>query len=219
LADKTTRLLTVLCFALGAGMFGFAAYAALNGALSSRSAVTAGLCSLLPLLLASALRARATASRPGKRRYMRVFLAFCCAFYALILVNRLLFPALAEQAVINIVPFKTMYSLIAGLFEGNADRFAVARFLFSNLLLFMPLGFLLPGLFRPIHKDGLFLLAVLPIAIGAQALRHSLGLGPFDVDEVLLNLCGAYLVFLVQKINAVQLLLFRACLVDKPPRR
>src|SRR5205085_1758774 len=68
--------------------------------------------------------------------------------------------------------------------------------LLGNIILFMPPGFLLPLLYRPISWKGVLGIAVVS-SLCIETLQRVLRAGIFDVDDILLNTLGALLGYLV----------------------
>lgn len=70
---------------------------------------------------------------------------------------------------------------------------AVALNLFGNVAAFLPLGALLPGLFRRCRNFFLTALLCFEVSLCAEILQLFLKAGCFDVDDLLLNTCGGIL--------------------------
>jgi glycopeptide antibiotics resistance protein len=65
--------------------------------------------------------------------------------------------------------------------------------LLGNLLGFVPIGFLLP-LLIPVFRKGIYVfLAGFFLSLGFELTQLVLGLGVFDVDDLILNTAGCYL--------------------------
>ncbi|MBR4993266.1 MAG: VanZ family protein [Lachnospiraceae bacterium] len=95
----------------------------------------------------------------------------------------------------NFVPFKTVkmymkYYAVTNSFTNLA----------GNLVIFMPLGFLLPFTWK--KKHGIFAIAALGflISMGVEVTQLVTGLGAFDVDDLILNTAGAVIGYLIYKI-------------------
>lgn len=101
----------------------------------------------------------------------------------------------------NFVPFSTIknYFLYASFYNSTLN-------LAGNIIIFMPLGFLLPILIRRFQKIGIIFLLSFGISLIfeiTQLMFPVLG-GTFDVDDLILNTFGAllgYIIFvLIQKV-------------------
>lgn len=62
--------------------------------------------------------------------------------------------------------------------------------LFGNILMFIPAGWLLPRIFTPMRKFFIFLLTCLLTIFFIEALQLLTLLGRFDIDDVILNISG-----------------------------
>jgi glycopeptide antibiotics resistance protein len=217
LGERTRRALYLACYTLGGGMLGLSAHMGLYAALDARGMLTLAASTLLPLLLATVLRCKSVAARAKRRRSVRLLLVLCLSFYALMVTNALFIgraPGAASLSA-NYIPLRTLWGYARALFGAGIDSAVIARYLLGNVALCMPLGLLLPCLFRGLGKDGPFLWTVVAIASGVAGLRHALSFGGFDVDGVLLNLCGAYAVFLLFSTKPARKLMHRLYMVDK----
>ncbi len=106
---------------------------------------------------------------------------------------------------VNFRPFQSIYTVyIQGLLNGYVSlRYTVLNLL-GNLCAFMPLSVLLPALLPCMRRWYCFFAAVLFIVIGVEGLQFWLMVGSCDVDDVILNVGGAmilYLLFLIPPIR------------------
>lgn len=69
--------------------------------------------------------------------------------------------------------------------------------LFGNIGVFMPYGLLLPYLFRSAKRYGNFLLYFGCPLVGLELMQMLLRVGSFDVDDVILNVLGASISFVL----------------------
>lgn len=69
----------------------------------------------------------------------------------------------------------------------------------GNVVMFVPLGFFGPWLFPRLRKFGIHILAMLAVIVAVELLQWLTGLGTCDVDDLLLNLPGTCLGFLLWK--------------------
>jgi glycopeptide antibiotics resistance protein len=101
----------------------------------------------------------------------------------------------APEIAHNYVPFKTILPYL----RGHPTWRDALRNLLGNILLFLPLGFLLPLLYRRISWKSVLGIAA-ALSLGIETLQLTLRAGIFDVDDLLLNALGAllgYLAFLL----------------------
>lgn len=106
---------------------------------------------------------------------------------------------------VNFRPLQSIYTVyIQGLLNGYVSlRYTVLNLL-GNLCAFMPLSVLLPALLRCMRRWYCFFATVLFIVIGVEGLQFWLMVGSCDVDDVILNVGGAmilYLLFLIPPIR------------------
>jgi glycopeptide antibiotics resistance protein len=69
---------------------------------------------------------------------------------------------------------------------------------------FIPLGFLLPVVFVNIRSLRNIILTSVCVSIFIEAMQYILTLGVFDIDDIILNLLGTVLGFLLYKIFLFQ---------------
>ncbi|MDW7691034.1 VanZ family protein [Flammeovirgaceae bacterium SG7u.111] len=84
--------------------------------------------------------------------------------------------------------------------SGEDEYVEFAVNVFGNMLLFMPLGFLLPFMRWGSEKTGWVLLICCGLSLLIESLQISLSVGNFDIDDVILNTCGGYLGLLVYRL-------------------
>lgn len=128
-----------------------------------------------------------------------IFAAYCLALLWLLLLRRI--PAGSVQMRLNLQPLDTLRRFWWLLCHGKQGRqLAVALAnLLGNVLVFVPMGVLLPELFEKLRRFSLFFAMVLTIVLAVELCQLVTGLGVCDVDDVLLNLLGALLGYLVWK--------------------
>lgn len=71
--------------------------------------------------------------------------------------------------------------------------------LVGNVVMFMPAGWLLPRIFKPLGKFPIFLLTCLGGILLVETLQLVTLLGSFDVDDLILNLIGIITGFVIWK--------------------
>ena len=124
------------------------------------------------------------------------------ALYALLLLLLLLFQRTPRSGhSYNLVPLRTIrgyWLVLSREIDGGLPllRYAVTNFA-GNLLAFLPLGFFLPLLFSRQRRFPLFLLTAVGIIVLVELLQLLSRRGALDVDDLLLNLPGACLGWLI----------------------
>lgn len=144
------------------------------------------------------------------------FLKFIFIAYTIFLSNKLLFDSnrlLAREILIsnrdiylNLVPFKT----ISRYFE----YFSYFKFwdwmsnMLGNVLIFVPIGLLLP-IISGKRKSFIYCIGIgMIMSLTVEIAQHFLGLGVFDVDDIILNVFGVLSGFVFYKIIR-RLILYR----------
>ncbi len=124
--------------------------------------------------------------------------------------NRLLDRALSPREYylkwfVNFHPFESIYTVYI---RGTLDGYVSARYawlnLLGNLCAFMPLSILLPGLIRCMRKWYYLLPTVLLTVIGVEGLQFWMMVGSCDVDDVILNVGGAMILYLILLIPPIR---------------
>lgn len=132
-----------------------------------------------------------------------LWLAFGC--YCLLMLWLLFGQRLgkAGAAGFNLQPFGTLRRYIWVLRHSQSQaqlRHAVVN-LVGNVVMFVPLGLLLPALWQRLRRFWIFLLWLTAIILAVELLQLLSGLGSCDVDDLLLNVCGGSLGFFCRKIT------------------
>lgn len=143
------------------------------------------------------------------RRHDYVLLLFW--YYLWMLANVLFFdnafgrgfsPHTTFEAV-NLEPFRTIRDYLSAYGYGNISLRLVVVNLAGNLAAFAPMGFFLPALFRW-QRSVFFFAATLTLGITAvEVTQVYSGAGSCDVDDLILNLAGALVVFLICRIPPI----------------
>lgn len=89
---------------------------------------------------------------------------------------------------------------LAPFFYDRVDWGWVAGQVGANVLLFMPLGFLLPALFPRLRRGARLFCTAFLVTLAAEALQHLLRVGMFDVTDLAANLLGAVAGFWVWRV-------------------
>ncbi|MFS0891524.1 VanZ family protein [Peribacillus frigoritolerans] len=95
----------------------------------------------------------------------------------------------------NIVPFYTIETYLFNFQHYNFDTWFYNTF--GTILVFMPLGILLPLVFVNLRNLTLIVLLSLLVSLIIETIQFVTLLGVFDVDDILLNTFGSILGFLI----------------------
>ena len=100
---------------------------------------------------------------------------------------------------INIVPFRTIKQYFGLLEQHYLVSNAVIN-LIGNIAVFIPVGLFLPYLWQRLNSFFRFILTCTLIILIIEAVQLFTLLGRFDVDDLILNILGMSLGFLIYKI-------------------
>lgn len=107
--------------------------------------------------------------------------------------NKELFEMYVQNS-LNLVPFKT---ILQYFYRGTVNQFVVN--VVGNLVCLMPLGILLPLNFEKQQKTGIFLMTCVLIVSAVEILQFATLSGSCDIDDFILNVGGAFLIYLFTK--------------------
>lgn len=112
---------------------------------------------------------------------------------------------------INIIPFSTMIGYINGLLFEDASMSIVIINLATNLLLFAPMGFFIPLLFKnKITNIKQFIILIIILSLFVEILQFITYRGSTDIDDIILNTIGAIIVYILMKTKLVKKILEKA---------
>ncbi|WP_456270956.1 VanZ family protein [Bacillus sp. AK031] len=95
----------------------------------------------------------------------------------------------------NFIPFKTISEYIIGIDRYNFDTWFNNTL--GNVLLFFPLGFLLPLMSSNLTTLKSVLGISFMLSTFIEVIQYAAKLGVLDIDDILLNLFGATLGFII----------------------
>lgn len=96
--------------------------------------------------------------------------------------------------------FKMFYPLLKS--DYMPYRYLAFENLFGNILMFIPMGFYLPSLFKKQKNFLIMLLTVICISTSIECIQFFTKLGTSDIDDIILNVFGAiigYIFYLIVK--------------------
>lgn len=148
--------------------------------------------------------------KPNSQPFWRfLFLLYCATMLWLLFgrsqgwVEGLSYEQMLQQN-INLTPFLTIRNYWYVLTNRTNESLAVHCFinLAGNVLLFIPAGYLLPRIFPNQRNFFRFFFICTGIMAAIELLQLLTLLGSFDVDDLILNLFGMSVGFLVYTIGA-----------------
>ena len=108
----------------------------------------------------------------------------------------------------NLIPFKTIIEYMT-----RQDRVAIVN-LMGNLIAFAPMGLFLPLLFKKQNRLINFIMTNIAIILAIESLQFLSLSGSFDIDDLLLNLLGALIIYRIIKIDKIKNLINRVFLIE-----
>lgn len=144
-----------------------------------------------------------------KRRHDYLLLLFW--YYLWVLANVLFFDNAfgrgismhAQLDAVNLEPLRTIKNYLIAYDYGNISLRLVILNLLGNLVAFAPMGVFLPALFRW-QRSIFFFSATLTLGITTvEVAQVYTGAGSCDVDDLILNLAGALIVFVFCRITPI----------------
>lgn len=135
-----------------------------------------------------------------KRRVLTgLFLMYLLLMFYLMFLQRIGHPAADYTAYLrnncSFIPFRTITQYLRALKNRPELLRIVIVNLGGNVGMFLPLGLLLPALFRRQRRYGVFFLTVAGSIAIVEVLQLFTTLGTLDVDDLILNVIGASLAF------------------------
>lgn len=113
----------------------------------------------------------------------------------------------------NFIPFKTIYYYFTCFFTGRINRSIVIENLVGNFMMFMPMGFLLPAIFKKQKNWFCFLATLASILITIEVIQLIFRLGSCDIDDFILNMTGACLIYAIIRMGVIKRVLNKIMLM------
>ena len=150
-----------------------------------------------------------------RQRRRRLYMQLLLYYYMWVLANVLFFDNAfgrgftthATLEAINLEPLRTIKNYLLAYGYGNISLRLVILNLAGNLIAFAPMGVFLPAVFRW-QRSIFFFTATLTLAIT--------GTGSCDIDDLILNLAGALIVYIICRVTP---LCHRICSITPRPKK
>lgn len=107
----------------------------------------------------------------------------------------------------NLIPFKTIKLFINGYINGVVIRQDFITNIFGNICAFMPFAIFLPLLFKKMNKYLKFLITMIVIVVVIEVLQFVTLSGACDIDDLILNVLGASVIYFITKIKFINRLI------------
>lgn len=113
----------------------------------------------------------------------------------------------------NIIPFHTIIDYISK-FNSLYDTKTIMVNLLGNLIALMPMAIFLPLLFKKPKKLKNFLLTIVIIVLGIEIVQFLTLTGSCDIDDIILNVTGAIIAYIIFKVNSINNLIRNIFLLE-----
>ena len=140
-----------------------------------------------------------------KKFFWDLFFLYCLFLAEILLIGREqnLLLSVKDYFILqaNVIPFKTLIRY-ASFFAARRDfeSFLLAFFnIGGNFFLFLPMGFFLPVLFVKTRTMGHCFFIIFCLILSAELLQGVFRVGIPDIDDLIVNLLGSYIGFLLYK--------------------
>ena len=104
----------------------------------------------------------------------------------------------------NIIPFDTIKLFMNGYKNGVVTQKDFLINVYGNLFVFMPYGIFIPLIFKKINKYYKFLIFITVFVIIIELLQFLTLSGSCDIDDLILNVIGASVIYFVCKISFIR---------------
>lgn len=108
---------------------------------------------------------------------------------------------------INLVPFKTIGGYIDAIMKGTMNVNIPLENIFGNLIMFLPAGMYLPLFCEKVDSIKKLIIYMLQIFLLIELGQFLTKRGSFDIDDLILNLAGAVIGYLLWRSRPVQKIL------------
>jgi len=119
------------------------------------------------------------------------------------------------ESSVNLIPFKTIIGYTKDIFSSLLDTSTIFVNLFGNLVCMMPFALFIPMLFKKINNTKKFLIVILCITLGIELIQFITFSGSCDIDDVILNTLGAFIMYKILNIKDIKNLVKNIFLLEK----
>ena len=116
---------------------------------------------------------------------------------------------------LNLIPFKTIIEYAQKIFTSLLDTSTIFLNLFGNIACLMPLALFIPMLFKKIDTTKKFLITILCVTLGIEIIQFITFTGSCDIDDIILNTLGAFVMYKILNIQDVNNLVRNVLLLEK----
>lgn len=119
------------------------------------------------------------------------------------------------ESSVNLLPFKTIIGYTKDIFTSLLDTSTIFVNLLGNLVCMMPFALFIPMLFKKINNTKKFILTILCITLGIESIQFITFSGSCDIDDVILNTLGAFIMYKILNIKDIKNLVRNIFLLEK----
>lgn len=102
------------------------------------------------------------------------------------------------KSIVNCIPFQKVFVFFE--YQNYNDLGKLAKFfaeLFGNIILFVPFSFAIKQLFRMYYSLKKTVQIALIVSVSIECLQYLFNIGVVDIDDVILNVVGSYIGYLL----------------------
>ena len=114
----------------------------------------------------------------------------------------------------NLKPFHTIHLFTKGYVNGIVSFKNFSINIIGNLTAFMPYGVFIPLIFKSVRKYYKFLITMIFIVVIIELLQFVTMSGSCDIDDLILNVLGASIIYSISKINCINKLINKIFLFE-----
>ena len=104
----------------------------------------------------------------------------------------------------NLIPFDTTYNFIIAVKDHTINTNAVLVNIIGNIIAFAPYGILIPMIWKEKFSNVIkFTLLMIGIVFIIESIQFITMIGTFDIDDIILNVLGAIILYETSKIKIV----------------
>lgn len=129
--------------------------------------------------------------------FTTILLLYYCVFLCAVLFLDGYFFSRSQENYVNKVPLHTIKKFFNTM-RYNNDLKAFGN-LVGNAILFAPMGLLLPLFHKAFRRIWIFLPTIVIMISSVEYLQHRFSIGGADVDDIILNVIGALIVYAIYK--------------------
>lgn len=116
---------------------------------------------------------------------------------------------------VNLIPFKTITGYIKDIFTSLLSTSNIFFNLFGNVVCLMPLALFIPILFKKVNNTKRFLISIICVTFGIEIVQFITFTGSCDIDDVILNTLGAFIMYKILNIKDIKNLINNIFLLEK----